>query len=169
MSSLASVRRTFQKTARRGLIEPVEGLRRDDEVDALAGKPRRFRAAVHAVECGFVPVALLGKPTHRGVRLDRENGVSLREERIGGDARPRADVGDDPLGLQADLSPEELHDLLGITGAVASVALGAVGEAVPVVDRCLVAFERILHVAATSRPPSKSTAGPRRHLGSRTS
>ncbi len=109
------------------LVEPVERLRGDDEVDRAVGQARGLGGAIHGAEAVFATEPALGGRAHRRVRFDGGHAMSGVEEQLARYARARADVGDGPVGADAE-AMQPLDQRRGIVRAIADVVLDAIGK-----------------------------------------
>jgi hypothetical protein len=116
--------------AREPSVEPVERLRRNDEIGAFVGKGRRFGRAFDRSKPRPRREPRLARETHGRVRLDADHVVALVEKELRRDSRPRADVDDARLSRHdAELALERAHDVDRIAGPVSHVVVDAIGEA----------------------------------------
>ena len=111
----------------------MEGAAGGDHVDGCVGEAGGFGGGVADVKARRSAEELLAEGAHLGVGLDGDDGIVIGEEEFGEHAGAGADVGDEPVGLQAAPSAKESKDCVGwVTLAVTIVGCSAAGEALGV-------------------------------------
>jgi 3-isopropylmalate/(R)-2-methylmalate dehydratase small subunit len=138
------------------VIEPMKSLGTDDSINALICKCSGFRSPIHADEiCPTVQPVLSGM-AHRFVRLNRVNRVSVIQQKLGKDPRPRADIRNDIAWLQLRLAAQHMHHILRIAGAILIVIVNAIGKPLRR-QHCVIIVAHEPH--PTIFPPESYTSG----------
>ena len=137
---------TQRLRARARRIEPVKGLSREPQIDALPGQRGGLGGRSDAAKARLGTETRLGRRAHGIVRLDADDPRAALEELLTQNPRSRADIRHHGARGEPALSREQVDGRPRITRAVAPVVVRSSGEP----------FRRTCHVAGP-----RSAGGPR--------